>query len=87
MEEKYICHNCGRELADQEEFMPYETVEKKYIKCKACYEKDPVLRNFQKTEIYSRVVGYIRPVEQWNAGKKMEYGDRKEFVLSDPACC
>ena len=28
-------------------------------------------------EVYSRIVGYLRPVEQWNKGKKQEYGDRK----------
>jgi len=36
----------------------------------------------QKCEVYSRIVGYIRPVEQWNAGKVAEFGDRKEFVVS-----
>jgi len=36
----------------------------------------------QKTEVYSRVVGYIRPVEQWNKGKKEEFVDRKEFVVA-----
>jgi ribonucleoside-triphosphate reductase len=35
----------------------------------------------QKTEVYSRVVGYIRPVDQWNNGKRAEYADRKEFVV------
>ncbi|HRY82289.1 MAG TPA: ribonucleoside triphosphate reductase [Candidatus Moranbacteria bacterium] len=35
----------------------------------------------QKCEVYSRIVGYIRPVEQWNAGKSEEYKDRKEFVV------
>jgi ribonucleoside-triphosphate reductase len=30
-------------------------------------------------EIYSRVVGYIRPVSQWNEGKQAEYIDRKVF--------
>jgi anaerobic ribonucleoside-triphosphate reductase len=35
----------------------------------------------QKTEVYSRVVGYIRPVDQWNDGKRAEFGDRKEFVV------
>jgi ribonucleoside-triphosphate reductase len=34
----------------------------------------------QKTEVYSRVVGYIRPVEQWNKGKQAEFGDRKEYT-------
>jgi hypothetical protein len=31
------------------------------------------------TEIYSRVVGYYRPVHQWNNGKKAEFEERKEF--------
>lgn len=35
----------------------------------------------QKTEVYSRVVGYIRPVEQWNKGKRTEFDDRKEYVV------
>ena len=39
----------------------------------------PICR--QKTEIYSRVVGYLRPVEQWNLGKQAEFVDRKEFQL------
>ena len=34
-----------------------------------------------KTEIYSRVVGYLRPVDQWNNGKKMEYDDRLNFEI------
>jgi ribonucleoside-triphosphate reductase len=36
----------------------------------------------QETEVYSRVVGYIRPVQQWNKGKKAEFDDRKEFVVA-----
>ena len=35
----------------------------------------------QKCEVYSRIVGYIRPVQQWNAGKATEFEDRKEFVV------
>jgi len=31
------------------------------------------------TEVYSRVVGYLRPVAQWNDGKKEEFGQRKTF--------
>ncbi|MDR1615684.1 MAG: ribonucleoside triphosphate reductase [Syntrophomonadaceae bacterium] len=30
-------------------------------------------------EIYSRVVGYLRPVDQWNAGKRAEFQVRKLF--------
>jgi len=33
----------------------------------------------QKTEIYSRVVGYLRPVSQWNNGKRQEFKKRKTF--------
>lgn len=35
----------------------------------------------QRCEIYSRVVGYIRPVSAWNAGKRSEYKQRKEFII------
>lgn len=40
----------------------------------------------QKCEIYSRVVGYLSPVERWNKGKKAEFNDRKEFndALTSP---
>ncbi len=30
-------------------------------------------------EVYSRVVGYIRPIDQWNAGKQEEFKERKVF--------
>ena len=33
-------------------------------------------------EVYSRVVGYLRPVQSWNKGKKEEYSQRKTFK-----CC
>ena len=33
----------------------------------------------QKCEIYSRVVGYMRPIQQWNPGKQQEFKDRKNF--------
>ena len=35
------------------------------------------------TEIYSRVVGYFRPVNQWNKGKKEEFKERVEFEVSE----
>jgi hypothetical protein len=36
-----------------------------------------------KCEIYSRIVGYIRPVEQWHEGKQAEFSDRKKFGMSE----
>lgn len=34
-----------------------------------------------KCEVYSRVVGYLRPVSQWNRGKRQEFCDRKVFSI------
>lgn len=38
-------------------------------------------------EVFSRVVGYIRPVKQWNEGKKTEFKTRKTFVIEEVPCC
>ena len=35
-----------------------------------------------ETEIYSRVVGYLRPVKQWNKGKQAEFIKRKNFKVA-----
>ncbi len=35
----------------------------------------------RKTEIYSRITGYYRPVQNWNDGKAQEYKDRKVYDL------
>ncbi|MBN2121530.1 hypothetical protein JW721_00520 [Candidatus Micrarchaeota archaeon] len=43
-----------------------ESLEKKRVPC----------------EVYSRVVGYIRPVSQWNEGKQEEFGERHVFNAS-----
>lgn len=32
-------------------------------------------------EVYSRVVGYYRPLQNWNEGKREEFSDRKEFAI------
>lgn len=36
----------------------------------------------EKTEVYSRITGYYRPVQNWNDGKVQEYKDRKEYKNS-----
>ena len=40
----------------------------------------------ESCEVYSRVVGYIRPVNQWNKGKKKEFSDRKTFEIEECKC-
>jgi ribonucleoside-triphosphate reductase len=37
----------------------------------------------QPCEVYSRIVGYIRPVQQWNDGKAQEFKDRKMFQVKE----
>jgi ribonucleoside-triphosphate reductase len=42
-----------------------------HFKCPTCNSE---------TEVYSRIVGYYRPVKQWNVGKKEEFKDRLEYT-------
>lgn len=37
----------------------------------------------QECEVYSRVVGYLRPVGQWNDAKQAEFSDRKEYRVKE----
>ena len=36
-----------------------------------------------KTEVYSRITGYYRPVQNWNEGKAQEFKERKLYVVGD----
>lgn len=36
-------------------------------------------------EVYSRVVGYFRPVNQWNKGKQEEFAERREYKVKEEA--
>ena len=36
-----------------------------------------------KTEVYSRITGYYRPVQNWNDGKTQEFADRKVYNIKD----
>lgn len=47
-------------------------------------ELEETLKNFvvHKPEIYSRVVGYFRPVQQWNKAKQHEFNERKLYELT-----
>lgn len=37
----------------------------------------------QRTEVYSRVVGYLRQVSSWNNGKQQEFKKRKTFKVDE----
>jgi anaerobic ribonucleoside-triphosphate reductase len=78
------CHDCGKELKTGDEMSVYDLGDGKvFYKCSECFAKNENLENYQNCEVYSRIVGYIRPIDQWNVGKAEEYKDRKEFVAED----
>jgi len=49
-------------------------LEGEHFYCPQCTIKQPC-------EVYSRVVGYLRPVGQWNLGKQREFQERKTFKI------
>ena len=49
-------------------------------KCDPCMQKDPTMA--QSADVYSRVVGYMQPVGQWNDGKRAEFARRKTYDRS-----
>lgn len=38
-----------------------------------------MVKNRQKCEVFSRAMGYYRPVKNFNIGKRAEYEERKTF--------
>jgi ribonucleoside-triphosphate reductase len=95
-ENNNVCHDCKKEIlikGDSIEngvYLSYDNNGKmiNIFKCNECFDKNKSLANFQECEVYSRVVGYIRPVQQWHKGKKQEYGEREEFKMPPKnSCC
>ena len=64
------CRDCGKPIKVGDEDVVHWTDTDTW-QCKDCSK-------FQ-TEVYSRIVGYYRPVKQWNVGKQEEWKDRKTF--------
>ncbi len=71
---KMVCHNYS---------LPYFTITPSFSICPEhgylSGEKEICPDCGQNTEVYSRVVGYLRPVNQWNDGKRAEFTIRKRF--------
>ena len=68
--------------------LPYYTISPTYSVCKdhgyisgEVYEC-PICH--QKTEVYSRITGYYRPVQNWNDGKLQEFKQRKTYRVNAP---
>ncbi len=65
--------------------LPYFTITPTFSVCPSCGYlpgEHPVCASCgSECEVYSRVVGYLRPVKQWNKGKKEEFKERKTYQL------
>ena len=65
--------------------LPYFSITPTFSVCPDCGYLDGEQINCpdcgNETEIYSRVVGYLRPVQQWNKGKQQEFGMRKTLKV------
>jgi len=76
--------NLVRKIAENYK-LPYYTLSPTYSVCKQHgyingeQFKCPTCGD--STEVYSRITGYYRPVQNWNDGKAQEYKERKEYVL------
>jgi len=66
--------------------LPYFTLTPTFSICPShgyiAGEKPICDRCGEETEVYSRVVGYLRPVKQWNNGKQTEFCMRKNFKVA-----
>ena len=76
------CAKLVRSIAENYR-IPYFTISPTYSVCSSHGylqgEKTHCPTCSEETEVYSRIVGYYRPVRNWNDGKKAEYFDRKVF--------
>ena len=78
---KRVCENYS---------LPYFTLSPSFSVCpshgylRGEHPKCPVCG--AETEIYSRIVGYLRPVNQWNEGKQAEFSMRSRYKIEPCAC-
>ena len=53
-----------------------------FFKCEDCFDKHPRLTDYQECEVFSRVVGFLRPIKSWNKGKRSEERQRRMFDMN-----
>lgn len=66
--------------------MQYHLLQRRFPMTRNGVAKEIQLRDEERTqcEIWTRVMGYFRPVSQFNMGKKSEYAERKVFQEPPP---
>ena len=76
--------NLVRKIAENYK-LPYYTLSPTYSVCKnhgyLTGEQFTCPECGESAEVYSRITGYYRPVQNWNAGKTQEYKERREYVI------
>ena len=76
--------NLVRKIAENYK-LPYYTMSPTYSVCRAhgyiAGEHFTCPECGEKTEVYSRITGYYRPVQNWNDGKAQEYKDRLVYNI------
>jgi len=87
-----LCYDCGKEvtintdvddngkLTVQGGALYFTDWGDNLLKCDNCFAKNRALH--RKTEVYSRIVGYMRPVNNWNVGKQAEWKNRRTVKLT-----
>ena len=78
--------NLVKTIADNYK-LPYYTLSPTYSICKnhgyLAGEKKVCPFCGETTEVYSRITGYYRPVQNWNDGKAQEYTNRKTYDIAN----
>lgn len=79
------CMNLVKKIAENYH-IPYYTMSPTYSVCRdhgyINGEEYECPKCGRKTEVYSRITGYYRPIQNWNDGKVEEFQNRKEYELS-----
>jgi len=68
------CADCKKDIKIGDKNIGFWKEEGVY-RCEACTDKKA------GALVYSRVVGFLTPVKQWNVGKSAEWEDRKVFKI------
>ena len=80
--------NLVRKIAENYK-LPYYTLSPTYSVCRKhgyiAGEKYTCPECGETTEVYSRITGYYRPVQNWNAGKAQEFKERKLYDVMNSA--
>lgn len=89
--EEEACKNLVKKIASNYK-MPYFTltptfsvcpvhgyISGKHYTCPIEVNGGDIVKCSKRTEVYSRVVGYYRPVQSWNTGKQQEFEERKHY--------